>query len=178
MGGTKCLRLGTCELEYMGGVLQKNSSMRRRLPPGRMLHCKRRQLPLMARATRLRSQHTASLQQQAPAQCGRLCAVRAARSLCLRCEPARACLRVSRRASSHSRCCRRPRSRHARSGLPALTALSLLRALLVIYILRREPHGAASSRSRKTTQHGSLGFGAEHAGNRRFPRRARQELLE
>ena len=22
MGGTKCLRLGTCELEYMGGVLQ------------------------------------------------------------------------------------------------------------------------------------------------------------
>ena len=28
MGGTKCLRLGTCELEYMGGVLQKNSSIR------------------------------------------------------------------------------------------------------------------------------------------------------
>ena len=27
MGGTKCLRLGTCELEYMGGVLQRNSSM-------------------------------------------------------------------------------------------------------------------------------------------------------
>ena len=27
MGGTKCLRLGTCELEDMGGVLQKNSSM-------------------------------------------------------------------------------------------------------------------------------------------------------
>ena len=28
MGGTKCLRLGTCELKDMGGVLQKNSSMR------------------------------------------------------------------------------------------------------------------------------------------------------
>jgi hypothetical protein len=27
MGGTKCLRLGTCELEDMGGVLQRNSSM-------------------------------------------------------------------------------------------------------------------------------------------------------
>ena len=27
MGGTKCLRLGTCELEDMGGVLQKNSSI-------------------------------------------------------------------------------------------------------------------------------------------------------
>ena len=27
MGGTKCLRLGTCELEYMGGVLQRNSSI-------------------------------------------------------------------------------------------------------------------------------------------------------
>ena len=29
MGGTKCLRLGTCELECMGGVLQKNSSIKR-----------------------------------------------------------------------------------------------------------------------------------------------------
>ena len=28
MGGTKCLRLGTCELEDMGGVLQRNSSIR------------------------------------------------------------------------------------------------------------------------------------------------------
>jgi hypothetical protein len=27
MGGTKCLRLGTCELEDMGGVLQRNSSI-------------------------------------------------------------------------------------------------------------------------------------------------------
>ena len=27
MGGTKCLRLGTCELKDMGGVLQKNSSI-------------------------------------------------------------------------------------------------------------------------------------------------------
>ena len=27
MGGTKCLRLRTCELEYMGGLLQKNSSI-------------------------------------------------------------------------------------------------------------------------------------------------------
>jgi hypothetical protein len=25
MGGTKCLRLGTCELKYMRGVLQRNS---------------------------------------------------------------------------------------------------------------------------------------------------------
>ena len=25
MGGTKCLRLGTCELECMGGVLQNDS---------------------------------------------------------------------------------------------------------------------------------------------------------
>ena len=31
MGGTKCLRLGTCELEYMGGVLQKNSCITRSL---------------------------------------------------------------------------------------------------------------------------------------------------
>ena len=30
MGGTKCLRLGTCEFEDMGGVLQNDSSMRRR----------------------------------------------------------------------------------------------------------------------------------------------------
>ena len=29
MGGTKCLRLGTCELEYMGGVLQNDSSITR-----------------------------------------------------------------------------------------------------------------------------------------------------
>ena len=29
MGGTKCLRLGRCELKYMGGVLQNDSSMRR-----------------------------------------------------------------------------------------------------------------------------------------------------
>ena len=28
MGGTKCLRLGTCELECMGGVLQNDSSIR------------------------------------------------------------------------------------------------------------------------------------------------------
>jgi hypothetical protein len=28
MGGTKCLRLGRCELKYMGGVLQNDSSMR------------------------------------------------------------------------------------------------------------------------------------------------------
>ena len=27
MGGTKCLRLGTCELECMGGVLQNDSSI-------------------------------------------------------------------------------------------------------------------------------------------------------
>ena len=27
MGGTKCLRLGTCELEDMGGVLQNDSSI-------------------------------------------------------------------------------------------------------------------------------------------------------
>ena len=30
MGGTKCLRLGTCELKDMGGVLQKNSSITER----------------------------------------------------------------------------------------------------------------------------------------------------
>ena len=29
MGGTKCLRLGTCELEDMGGVLQNDSSISR-----------------------------------------------------------------------------------------------------------------------------------------------------
>jgi hypothetical protein len=28
MGGTKCLRLGRCELKYMGGVLQNDSSIR------------------------------------------------------------------------------------------------------------------------------------------------------
>ena len=28
MGGTKCLRLGTCELECMGGELQNDSSIR------------------------------------------------------------------------------------------------------------------------------------------------------
>ena len=28
MGGTKCLRLGTCELKYMGGVLQRNPRIR------------------------------------------------------------------------------------------------------------------------------------------------------
>ena len=40
MGGTKCLRLGTCELEYMGGVLQKNSSINtvRRSEPVRTCH--------------------------------------------------------------------------------------------------------------------------------------------
>ena len=27
MGGTKCLRLGRCELKYMGGVLQNDSSI-------------------------------------------------------------------------------------------------------------------------------------------------------
>jgi hypothetical protein len=27
MGGTKCLRLGTCELKDMGGVLQNDSSI-------------------------------------------------------------------------------------------------------------------------------------------------------
>ena len=34
MGGTKCLRLGTCELKDMGGVLQKNSSITVRPRPG------------------------------------------------------------------------------------------------------------------------------------------------
>ena len=33
MGGTKCLRLGTCELKDMGGVLQKNSSITRTEEP-------------------------------------------------------------------------------------------------------------------------------------------------